>query len=313
MSMSLIGKFKQGLARSKNGFIGRLDSLFSGGDIDDLFFDELEEILVGGDVGVQTSVKLVELLKEEIKVRNLKDKSEARNLLYDLIMSIMKRAEDESESKLEGDLIKDSFAPRVILLVGVNGSGKTTSAAKLAHLHALQGKKVLLVAGDTYRAAAIEQLQIWAERAGVEMIKQQQGSDPSALFYDAINAARARSVDLVIGDTAGRLHSKFNLMEELSKIYRVVDRNLQEDSPRVLLVVDATTGQNALAQARKFNQSLPLDGLILTKLDGTARGGIVLNIRDELDIPVLYVGTGEKMDDLAPFDPEAFTAALLEV
>ncbi len=313
MSMSLIGKFKQGLARSKNGFIGRLDSLFSGGDIDDLFFDELEEILVGGDVGVQTSVKLVELLKEEIKVRNLKDKSEARNLLYDLIMSIMKRAEDESESKLEGDLIKDSYAPRVILLVGVNGSGKTTSAAKLAHLHALQGKKVLLVAGDTYRAAAIEQLQIWAERAGVEMIKQQQGSDPSALFYDAINAARARSVDLVIGDTAGRLHSKFNLMEELSKIYRVVDRNLQEDSPRVLLVVDATTGQNALAQARKFNQSLPLDGLILTKLDGTARGGIVLNIRDELDIPVLYVGTGEKMDDLAPFDPEAFTAALLEV
>lgn len=313
MSMSLIGKFKQGLARSKNGFIGRLDSLFSGGDIDDLFFDELEEILVGGDVGVQTSVKLVELLKEEIKVRNLKDKSEARNLLYDLIMSIMKRAEDESESKLEGDLIKDSFAPCVILLVGVNGSGKTTSAAKLAHLHALQGKKVLLVAGDTYRAAAIEQLQIWAERAGVEMIKQQQGSDPSALFYDAINAARARSVDLVIGDTAGRLHSKFNLMEELSKIYRVVDRNLQEDSPRVLLVVDATTGQNALAQARKFNQSLPLDGLILTKLDGTARGGIVLNIRDELDIPVLYVGTGEKMDDLAPFDPEAFTAALLEV
>lgn len=313
MFMSIIGKFKQGLSRSKIGFIGRLDGLFGVGDIDDSFFDELEEILVSGDVGVKTSIKLVEQLKEEIKVRNLKDKSEARKLLYDLIMAIMKRAEDESELKLEDALPGDSPAPRVILLVGVNGSGKTTSAAKLAHMHARKGKKVLLVAGDTYRAAAIEQLQIWAERAGVEMIRQQQGSDPSALFYDAINAARARSVDLVIGDTAGRLHSKFNLMEELSKIYRVVDRNLQGESPRVLLVIDATTGQNALAQARKFNQSLPLDGLVLTKLDGTARGGIVLNIGDELDIPVLYVGTGEQMDDLTPFDPEAFTAALLEV
>ncbi len=212
----------------------------------------------------------------------------------------------------EGDIQVDKGEPHVILLVGVNGSGKTTSAAKLANLYKQEGKSVLLVAGDTFRAAAIEQLEIWAERAGVELIKQQAGSDPSALFFDAMNSARARNIDLVIGDTAGRLHNKFNLMEELNKINRVVGR-CQEGAPhQVLLVLDATTGQNAVAQAKSFNQSLPVSGLILTKLDGTARGGIVVSIQDSLGIPVRYVGLGEKMEDLAPFEPDQFARALLE-
>ncbi len=302
--MSLMDQFKSGLARSRDGFIGRLGGLFSGGDIDQEFYDELEEILVSGDVGVQTSIKLVERLQDEIKGRKIKEREEAKNLLLELIVQIMGSAEITNEPDQK---------PYVILLVGVNGSGKTTSAAKLASLYKRSGKEVLLIAGDTYRAAAIEQLEIWSERTGVDLMKSQAGSDPSALFFDAMNAAKARNVDVVIGDTAGRLHSRYNLMEELNKIYRVIGRNIDEAPHRVLLVVDATTGQNAVAQAKKFNQSVPIDGLILTKLDGTARGGIVINIQDELDIPVSYVGTGEKLEDLAPFDPEYFARALLEI
>ncbi len=302
--MSLMDQFKSGLARSRDGFIGRLGGLFSGGDIDQEFYDELEEILVSGDVGVQTSIKLVERLQDEIKGRKIKEREEAKNLLLELIVQIMGSAEITNEPDQK---------PYVILLVGVNGSGKTTSAAKLASLYKRSGKEVLLIAGDTYRAAAIEQLEIWSERTGVDLMKSQAGSDPSALFFDAMNAAKARNVDVVIGDTAGRLHSRYNLMEELNKIYRVIGRNIDEAPHRVLLVVDATTGQNAVAQAKKFNQSVPIDGLILTKLDGTARGGIVINIQDELDIPVSYVGTGEKLEDLAPFNPEYFARALLEV
>jgi fused signal recognition particle receptor len=201
----------------------------------------------------------------------------------------------------------------VILLVGVNGSGKTTSAAKLANLYRCEGKKVLMVAGDTFRAAAVEQLEVWAQRAGVDLIKQQAGSDPSALFFDAMNSARAREFDVVIGDTAGRLHNKFNLMEELNKIYRVIGRNIPGAPHQVLLVIDATTGQNAMTQAKSFNEALPLSGLILTKLDGTARGGIVVGIQDSLDIPVRYIGTGEKMEDLAPFNAEDFVNALMDL
>ncbi len=301
--MSLIDLFKNGLARSKSGFMGRLGTLFSAGEINDQFYEELEEILVSGDVGVQTSIKLVDKLREKVKNRRIRERQEARELLIELVIDIMDSGQAPAETEEK---------PHVILLVGVNGSGKTTSAAKLAGLYRRDKKEVLLVAGDTFRAAAIEQLEIWADRADVELIKQQAGSDPSALFFDAMNAAKARNMDVVIGDTAGRLHSRYNLMEELNKIYRVIGRNIPGAPHRVLLVVDATTGQNAVAQARSFNQSLPIDGLILAKLDGTARGGIVINIQDELNIPVCYVGTGEKMEDLAPFDPEDFARALLE-
>ncbi|MDW7728691.1 MAG: signal recognition particle-docking protein FtsY [Bacillota bacterium] len=301
--MSILDKFKSGLARSKTGFIGRLDNLFGSGELNEEFYEELEEILVTGDVGVETSLKISSELREEAGRRKIKTREDFRLLLQDKISEILK-SEPEDEIPAE--------KPLVILMVGVNGSGKTTSAAKLAHIYKNRGDKVLLVAGDTFRAAAVEQLEIWAERTGVEIIKQQSGSDPSALFFDAINSARARGVDVLIGDTAGRLHNKYNLMEELNKIYRVIGRNLPGAPHQILLVVDATTGQNAMAQAKSFNESLPLNGLILTKLDGTARGGIVIGIQDTLGIPVRYIGTGEKMDDLAPFDPILFTRALLE-
>ncbi len=301
--MSLFDKFKNGLARSRSGFAGHLESLFTRGELNDDFYDELEEILVSGDVGIETSLKLVAELKDKANANKIRTAEDFRELLHNKILTILQTESDQSFQ---------AEKPLVVLLVGVNGSGKTTSAAKLANLYKLEGKKVMLVAGDTFRAAAVEQLEIWAERAGVDIIKQQAGTDPSALFFDAINSAKAKGVDVVIGDTAGRLHNKFNLMEELNKIYRVISRSLPGAPHQVLLVVDATTGQNAMAQAKSFNDALPVNGLILTKLDGTARGGIVIGIRDALDIPVCYVGTGEQMDDLAPFDAELFLKALLE-
>lgn len=301
--MSLFEKFKNGLARSRSGFAGHLESLFTRGELNDDFYDELEEILVSGDVGIETSLKLVAELKDEANASKTRTAEDFRDLLQNKILAILQTGSEQSFP---------AEKPLVILLVGVNGSGKTTSAAKLANLYKLEGKKVMLVAGDTFRAAAVEQLEIWAERAGVDIIKQQAGTDPSALFFDAINSAKAKGVDVVIGDTAGRLHNKFNLMEELNKIYRVINRSLPGAPHQVLLVVDATTGQNAMAQAKSFNDALPLDGLVLTKLDGTARGGIVIGIRDALDIPVCYVGTGEQMDDLTPFDAKLFMNALLD-
>ncbi len=300
--MSLLNQFKNGLARSKTGFINRLDALFNSGEINEEFYEELEEILVSGDVGVDTTIEIVGQLQEEVKDLKLRELEQVKELLLNKIIK-----------KLSFEELKETAAPKnhVIMLVGVNGSGKTTTAAKLARLYKEQGKKVLLVAGDTFRAAAVEQLEIWAERAGVEIIKQQSGSDPSALYFDALNAANARGFDIVIGDTAGRLHNKYNLMDELNKIYRVVGRSVPGAPHEILLVVDATTGQNAIAQANSFNQALPLTGIVLTKLDGTARGGIVVSIQDKIGIPVKYIGTGEKMEDLAPFDPELFARALL--
>ncbi|MGM0651431.1 MAG: signal recognition particle-docking protein FtsY [Bacillota bacterium] len=301
--MSFFKKFRNNLSANKTGFIDRLGSLFSGGQVDEEFYEELEEILVSGDVGVETTMRLVKDLRDEVKESKLKERAEVKELLIKKLTALMTSSAND---------IKIDDKPHVILLIGVNGSGKTTSAAKLANLYKKAGKSVLLVAGDTFRAAAIEQIEIWAERAGVELIKQQPGSDPSALFFDAMNSARSRNIDIVIGDTAGRLHNKFNLMEELNKINRVVAR-FQERAPhQVLLVLDATTGQNAIAQAQSFNKSMPVTGLILTKLDGTARGGIVLSIHDTLNIPVCYVGLGEKIEDLAPFEPAEFARALLE-
>lgn len=301
--MSLYNQFKNGLARSKTGFINRLDALFSSGEINENFYEELEEILVSGDVGVETTIEIVEQLRDEVKDLKLKESSQVKELLLNKIIKKLTFVEPEETAAPK---------PNVIMLVGVNGSGKTTTAAKLARLYKDQDKKVLLVAGDTFRAAAVEQLEIWAERAEVEIIKQQSGSDPSALYFDALNAATARGFDIVIGDTAGRLHNKYNLMDELNKIYRVVGRSVPGAPHEILLVVDATTGQNAIAQANSFNLALPLTGIVLTKLDGTARGGIVVSIQDKIGVPVKYIGTGEKMEDLAPFDPEMFARALLE-
>ncbi|HOL17715.1 MAG TPA: signal recognition particle-docking protein FtsY [Bacillota bacterium] len=300
--MSLLERFKAGLARSRQGFARRLDFLFKEGELNEAFYQELEEALIAGDVGVETSLKLVEQLRQDAARNRLKEREAVRELLLQKLTEIL-TAPEEEPAPIE--------PPLVILLVGVNGSGKTTTAAKLARLYREQGRKVLLVAGDTFRAAAIDQLQVWADRAGVDLIRQQPGSDPSAVFYDAINAARARQVDVVIGDTAGRLHTKVNLMEELKKIHRVIGR-LHPGAPhQVLLVLDATTGQNGIAQAARFNEAVPVTGVVLTKLDGTARGGIVVAVRETMNIPVRYIGVGEKMEDLAPFDPSAFTRALL--
>ena len=301
--MSLLERFKKGLARSREGFSRRLDHLFHRGEIDEEFYLELEEVLIAGDVGVETGLKLVDQLKEEVGRARLKERAAARELLVQLIAARLSAPE-------AAPLPEER--PRVILLVGVNGPGKTTTAAKLAHRYRQEGEKVMLVAGDTFRAAAIEQLEIWAGRAGVDLVKQQAGSDPSAVFFDALHAALARKTDVVIGDTAGRLHTKVNLMEELKKIHRVIGRIVPGAPHQVLLVLDATTGHNGLAQAARFHEAVTVDGVVLTKLDGTARGGIVVAVREALDLPVRYVGIGEKMEDLEPFQPEEFTRVLLE-
>lgn len=280
----------------------RLDHLFREGELTEEFFDSLEEALILGDVGVEAALKLIEQLRSETRRRKVRSAAEAREILVEEIAAMLSLQEEPPDPG--GD-------PLVILMVGVNGSGKTTTAAKLAHRYRQEGRQVLLVAGDTFRAAAIEQLQIWAERAGAALIKQQPGSDPSAVFYDALHAARARGIDVVIGDTAGRLHTRVNLMEELKKIHRVISR-VQPGAPhRVLLVIDATTGHNGIAQALHFNEAVPVTGLVLTKLDGTARGGIVVGIQDILKVPVCYVGIGEKIGDLLPFAADDFARALL--
>jgi len=297
-------KFKEGLAKTRSVLVERVEDLFSRTKkIDEEFYEELEEILIGADVGVGTVMKLTSELRAEVKKRKIENPSELQPILTEKLVELLQGSESAGLNMASEGLT-------VILFVGVNGVGKTTTIGKMAHMFKSQGKKVLLAAGDTFRAAAIEQLETWGQRVGVDVVKQQSGSDPAAVMFDAVHAAKNRGVDVLLCDTAGRLQNKVNLMEELGKIYRVLQREIPDAPHEALLVLDATTGQNALTQAKMFGDKAGLTGIVLTKLDGTAKGGIVVAIRQELGIPVKYVGLGEKMDDLQPFDSEQFVHAL---
>lgn len=301
--MGLFKKFNFGLKKTRDQMSGAIDSVLeASAAIDDALFEELEEILIMGDVGVATAQHIIDELRERVKKRDLKKPDKLRRVIREVVADMLSGKEG-----MELDTI-----PSVILVIGVNGVGKTTTIGKMAAYYKAQGKKVILAAADTFRAAAIEQLEIWAERAGVEIVKHREGADPAAVIFDTISAGKARDADLIICDTAGRLHNKKNLMEELSKIYRVIDRELPYSDREVLLVLDATTGQNAVNQAREFMNAAEITGIVLTKLDGTARGGVVLSIMDDLKIPVKFVGVGEQVDDLQPFDAEAFAEGLFE-
>lgn len=301
---AVTNKFKEGLTKTRDAFVNRVDDLFSRRKkIDEDFYEELEEILIGADVGVNTVLKLIDELRAEVKKRKIEDPAELQPILSEKLIELLKGDADAGLNINPNGLT-------VILFVGVNGVGKTTTIGKMAHMFKSQGKKVLMAAGDTFRAGAIEQLETWGERVGVDVIKQQSGADPAAVMYDAVQAAKTRGVDILLCDTAGRLQNKVNLMEELNKIYRVIQREVPDAPHEVILVLDATTGQNALSQAKLFGDKTGLTGLVLSKLDGTAKGGIVVAIRQELSLPVKFVGLGEKMDDLQPFDSEQFVHAL---
>ena len=299
--MGLFNKIGEGLRKTRDSLMGTVNSMLqSFTRIDEELFEELEEILITGDVGTATASALCQKLRTRVKEQGVTDPTRIRDLLKEIVQEMI---EGDSE------LILDS-KPAVVLVIGVNGVGKTTSIGKLAAQMKAEGKQVILGAADTFRAAAIEQLDIWAQRAGVEIVKHSQNADPAAVVFDAISAAKARGADVVICDTAGRLHNKKNLMDELGKIRRVIDRELPEAVCEVLLVLDATTGQNAVNQAREFREAAGITGIVLTKLDGTARGGVVLTIREELKIPVKFIGVGEGIDDLQAFDAKAFTDGL---
>lgn len=292
----------EGLTKTRENIVSGMDSIFSGfSAIDDDFYEELEETLIMGDMGIQTTMAVIEDLKKNVKEQHIKDPEQCREALIASIRSKM----DLGENAYEFEHRKS-----VVLVIGVNGVGKTTSIGKLADQLKAEGKKVVLAAADTFRAAAIDQLAEWANRAGVELIAQKEGSDPAAVIYDAISAAKSRNADVLICDTAGRLHNKKNLMEELKKINRIIDKEYPEAYRETLVVLDGTTGQNALVQARQFMEAADITGIILTKLDGTAKGGIAVAIQSELGIPVKYVGVGEKIDDLQKFNPEDFVKAL---
>ena len=301
--MGFFNKIAEGLKKTRDSMMGKVDALLNSfTKIDEDFFDELEESLIMADVGAVTSARICENLRKKVKEEGLSDPTAVKGALKEIIAQML--AGDEA--------LNLSTKPSIILVIGVNGVGKTTTIGKLAHNLHEDGKKVLLAAADTFRAAAIDQLQIWADRAGVDLVKHGEGSDPAAVVFDAINAGKARGCDVVICDTAGRLHNKKNLMDELSKIARVIDREAPGCAKEVLLVLDATTGQNALNQAKLFREAAGLTGIILTKLDGTARGGVVIGIKEELNIPIKYIGVGEQIDDLRPFDSKDFVEALFE-
>ena len=297
--MGLFGKIIGALKKTKDNISSKLSALFTK-DLGDDFYDELEEILISADISVITAEEIVEQIRAEAKKEKLKDKEYVVNLLKDVIEDTLCEAE-----------VPEIEYPAVIMLVGVNGVGKTTTIGKLANYFVREKKSVTLAAADTFRAAAADQLTVWADRAKVRIVKHEEGSDPSAVVYDAISSAKAKKTDVVIVDTAGRLHVKANLMEELKKMDRVVARDYPEAHFYKFLVLDATTGQNALSQARLFDEAVDLDGIVLTKLDGTAKGGFVVSLCGELKIPVVFVGTGEKLDDLQPFDAEEFTEGII--
>ena len=297
-------RLKQGLAKTRSGFTAKLDRLILGRkEINEDLLEELEEILFTSDLGVNTSQELIEIVREEVARKELDNPGELKNRLKENIISFMNVPGPDYRKPGQGE-------PMVIMVIGVNGVGKTTSIGKVANLFKEEGKKVMLVAGDTFRAAAVEQLVIWGERVGAEVIKQKQGSDPSAVVFDAIDSAVARGMDVVLIDTAGRLHTKVNLMDELEKIHRVAGRKLPGAPHQVWLVLDSTTGQNAISQAEMFHKTLGVNGIILTKLDGTAKGGIVVGISHQLGIPIRFIGIGEKIDDLRPFDANDFVDAI---
>ena len=301
--MGFFDKIKQGLTKTRDAHSESWNDLFSEDtELDEDFYDELEESLILADMGVETAAKATEKLRKAVRDQNITRADQAKSALRVILTSMVSVGDPNLDL---------STHPSVILVIGVNGVGKTTTIGKLANRLKADGNRVLLAAGDTFRAAAAEQLSVWAERAQVEIVKHEEGSDPAAVVFDAMNAARARRVDVVLVDTAGRLHNKQNLMNELNKIRRVIDREGESSSKEVLLVLDATTGQNGLIQAKQFSQSAGITGIVLTKLDGTAKGGVVLAIAKEMGVPVKYVGLGEGIDDLQPFDPAAFAEALV--
>ena len=298
-------RLKEGLSKTRNNIVSSIDAVFGGfSTIDEDFYEELEEILIMGDIGVNATEKILERLREQVKEKHIKEPAACKELLIESIREQMQVGETAYDFENEQS---------VVLVIGVNGVGKTTSVGKLAGILKDQGKNVLIAAADTYRAAAGEQLLTWANRAGVPMIGGKEGADPASVVYDAVNAAKARGVDVLLCDTAGRLHNKKNLMEELKKINRIIEREFPEAHRENLVVLDGTTGQNALNQAREFGQVADLTGIILTKMDGTAKGGIAVAIQSELNIPVKYIGVGEHIEDLQKFDPEQFVNALFDV
>lgn len=299
--MGLFAKFKEGLKKTRESMGASVSSMLgSFTKIDESLFEELEELLVMGDVGVETAGRICDILKKKVKEQGVKDPSQIYDMLRAVIADILRG----------GEKLNISTKPSVILVIGVNGVGKTTTIGKIAAMLTKQGKKVILGAADTFRAAAAEQLEIWAQRSGSDIVEQPQGSDPASVVFDSIAAAKSRGADVVICDTAGRLHNKKNLMDELSKINRVIEREAPECDREVLLVLDATTGQNAVNQAREFKNAADITGIVLTKLDGTSRGGVILAIKEELGLPVKFIGVGEQADDLQPFDADEFASAL---
>ncbi|HIU30001.1 MAG TPA: signal recognition particle-docking protein FtsY [Candidatus Egerieisoma faecipullorum] len=302
--MGFFDKLKSGLKKTKDSFLGTVDTILAGfGKIDEALFEELEDVLISSDFGVQTTEEILKKLRESVKTKKLTEASQIRSELQEIIAGLL----DIGARGLDLDDV-----PAVITVIGVNGVGKTTSIGKIAHLYRNAGKKVLLAAGDTFRAAAGDQLAIWAERSGAELIRQAEGADPAAVLFDACRAAKARGADVLICDTAGRLHNKKNLMDELAKMARIVARELPDVRRETFLVLDSTTGQNAVNQAKAFSEVAELTGIVLTKLDGSSKGGIIVSICNELNIPVRLVGVGEGIEDMHPFSPEDYVRALFE-
>ncbi|WDU84464.1 signal recognition particle-docking protein FtsY [Caloramator sp. Dgby_cultured_2] len=305
MAMGWFEKLKEGLVKTRDNLVQKVDAIFSlNSNLDEEFYEELEEALIMSDVGVKTTQDIIEMLRKNIKDKRISDPEDAKEELKNILMDIMQR-----DKNLK--IIPPQF-PAVFMVVGVNGVGKTTSIGKLAHFFKSKGYKVLLAAADTFRAAAIDQLEVWGQRVGVDVIKHQEGSDPAAVVFDALQAAKARKADILICDTAGRLHNKKNLMEELRKINKVIEREGENFYKETFLILDATTGQNALLQAKEFMDVSNVNGIILTKLDGTAKGGIVIGISNELNVPVKMIGVGEGIEDLQEFNPEMFVKALFD-